>query len=233
MTSPSFIALYGSYLSIELALFHKDKYITLKQEPDKRASSILIPMIDELLQSQNLTLQNLDFLAIDAGPGAFTSLRVTISTANGIAFASKIPLIGIDGLEALAHETIKQKKLDEGDTIICMLNAYNQEVYVAEFQTLNNELCKNEKPFYAPIKTVLETITKKYQTQPLYFTGNGAHLHAGLIQTIIPHSQIAPIAYASAETVGELGRKAFLQNQGLSSEIQPLYLKTATFAAMT
>ena len=54
-----------------------------------RASAQLLPLIDQLLVQHECELSDLDFIALDQGPGAFTSLRVVLTTINGIAFAQK------------------------------------------------------------------------------------------------------------------------------------------------
>ena len=102
------------------------------KETNKKASSLLVPYIKQILEKNSLKISDLDFICADQGPGAFTSLRVTIATINGISFASKIPLIGIDGLDALNQETLSDvmlKKQGVPEILIVLLNAYNNEVY--------------------------------------------------------------------------------------------------------
>jgi tRNA threonylcarbamoyladenosine biosynthesis protein TsaB len=63
----------------------------------------LAPAIQDLLTRCNLTMENLTALGIAIGPGSFTSLRVGLALAKGLAFARGIPLIGIPTLDILAH----------------------------------------------------------------------------------------------------------------------------------
>ena len=108
MKTPLFISIQGSYSQLQLSLFKGNSCLTLISETNKKASSLMVPLIEEMLKQHSLTLCDINFICADQGPGAFTSLRVTIATINGISFAQHIPLIGIDGLDALAQETHKR-----------------------------------------------------------------------------------------------------------------------------
>ena len=63
----------------------------------------LAPAIQELLRQCNLTMEKIHALGVAIGPGSFTSLRVGLALAKGLAFARGIPLIGIPTLDILAH----------------------------------------------------------------------------------------------------------------------------------
>lgn len=75
---------------------------------DERAgqsqSRRLLPMIESLLRDSGLSMSDLDAIAFDAGPGAFTSLRIGCGVAQGLGFALSIPLIPVGSLEALAEQ---------------------------------------------------------------------------------------------------------------------------------
>lgn len=63
----------------------------------------LAPSIQDLLASHNLKMENITAVGVAIGPGSFTSLRVGLALAKGLAFARGIPLIGIPTLDILAH----------------------------------------------------------------------------------------------------------------------------------
>jgi tRNA threonylcarbamoyladenosine biosynthesis protein TsaB len=65
-------------------------------------AAMLIPMIDELIKEVHLNIQLLDGIAISAGPGSYTGLRIGAATAKGLCYSSGKPLIAIDSLQALA-----------------------------------------------------------------------------------------------------------------------------------
>jgi tRNA threonylcarbamoyladenosine biosynthesis protein TsaB len=63
----------------------------------------LVPHIARLLQQQKLTPRELSGVVVALGPGSFTGLRIGVSVAKGLAFAAKIPMVGIPTLDVVAY----------------------------------------------------------------------------------------------------------------------------------
>ncbi|SEG09449.1 tRNA (adenosine(37)-N6)-threonylcarbamoyltransferase complex dimerization subunit type 1 TsaB [Nitrosomonas ureae] len=97
----------------------------------QRHSEILLSMIHEMLWKAKLTLQQIDSIAFGAGPGSFTGLRIACGVAQGLAYATGIPVIGISTLEAVAQKIDKQK-------VIVALDARMGEIYHAIYQKMTN-----------------------------------------------------------------------------------------------
>ena len=93
----------------------------------QRHSELLLPMIDELLVSHSLKAAHLDCIAFGAGPGAFTGLRIACGVAQGIAFGSNVPVVGVSTLLALAAAS-------RADHVVCCLDARMGEVYHAAYE---------------------------------------------------------------------------------------------------
>ena len=92
--------------------------------------------IEELLAESNLTIVQLDAVAVSGGPGSYTGLRIGVSVAKGICYASRLPLIAITSLEAMAHHVIHHPdryQLPKTDNVVfCpMVDARRMEVYTA------------------------------------------------------------------------------------------------------
>ncbi len=281
------LGIQGSYKQLQIALFSQEHQ--KKQDPgsksltenqyscletiiknDTKASSHLVPYINDLLIKHNLTLENLDFIAIDKGPGAFTSLRVCIATVNGINFANNIPLVGIDGLEALYQETYNalEKKLTKTvatdpddtkeqitsptiDTIVCLLNAYNNDVYylirdIRDTQERQKEPSKNSEQNIAPksCKKIDSLLTEILLTRPnknIFFTGNAVSMHKDLIRKKLgshAHIQYPLQEICSAEQVARMGLEIYERKNNdpdnlLTNKIVPNYLKTQYFSIRT
>ncbi|MCK5458218.1 MAG: tRNA (adenosine(37)-N6)-threonylcarbamoyltransferase complex dimerization subunit type 1 TsaB, partial [Melioribacteraceae bacterium] len=65
-------------------------------------SEKLVPMIEELLNSNSVKTNELDWIAVSNGPGSFTGLRIGMTTAKGLAFASNLPILPVPTFDALS-----------------------------------------------------------------------------------------------------------------------------------
>lgn len=90
-------------------------------------SELLLPLLHELLLTNDVTLSQLDGIAFGAGPGSFTGLRIACGVAQGLAFATNSALIGVSTLEALAQKSGNNK-------IIATLDARMGEIYHAAYK---------------------------------------------------------------------------------------------------
>lgn len=92
-------------------------------------SEKLVPLIDQLSQDAQIDLNQLELIAISAGPGSFTGLRIGMAAAKGLAFALGCPLISVITLDALAF----QMPVQAG--IVCpLIKARPDEVYTAQYE---------------------------------------------------------------------------------------------------
>lgn len=107
------LSLDCSTLTLSLALLRADGAVVEHREvgPPHRQSEILPGEIQALLQSNQLTLKDLTGLVVGLGPGSFTGLRIGLATAKGLAYALKIPLVGVSSLAALALDGPRQTEL--------------------------------------------------------------------------------------------------------------------------
>ncbi len=98
-----------------------------------RHSAVITLFIQDVLQKSDITISQLDAIAVSKGPGSYTGLRVAYSTAKAICFAQDIPLLEIDTLQAAA-----QMHLHEADRVISMIDARRMEVYYSIWGTEGN-----------------------------------------------------------------------------------------------
>jgi tRNA threonylcarbamoyladenosine biosynthesis protein TsaB len=98
-------------------------------------SEKLIPLIDEALRMARLSLGDLDGIAVSIGPGSFTGLRIGLSVAKGLVFASGKPLIPVSTLRALAMQAIRQSPAGPGELILSVIDARRSEVYAAAYRS--------------------------------------------------------------------------------------------------
>lgn len=90
----------------------------------KTHSQTLLPMLDEIKRMTELDLQTVDAIAVAAGPGSFTGLRIGSATAKGLGLALGIPIIPVPTVDALAYNLYSSGKL------ICpVMDARRNQVY--------------------------------------------------------------------------------------------------------
>ena len=97
-------------------------------------SVYLIPNIVEILNAQKLTIQDLDAIGVNIGPGSFTGIRISAVIARVFAQASNLRLVGVPSLEILS----KINETDKNTTVI--LDARKNKVYFARYDKDNNVL---------------------------------------------------------------------------------------------
>ncbi|MFY0644105.1 MAG: tRNA (adenosine(37)-N6)-threonylcarbamoyltransferase complex dimerization subunit type 1 TsaB [Bacteroidia bacterium] len=136
------------------ALLHQGQ-ITEKNVFEKNShSKLLASMVSDLLENQQCKIQELDAIAISAGPGSYTGLRIGASLAKGIAFAHDIPIISVSSLASIAQALKEQE--EDGDKLYCaLIDARREDVYYGIFNsnleliepeafcTVNNDFLKN------------------------------------------------------------------------------------------
>ena len=154
-----------------VALLNENKCIKeLNITDTKTHSENLMPLIDRVFKETGLTLNDINLLACDIGPGSFTGIRIGISTIKAFAEFKNIPIIPVSSLEALAYN-VKTKK-----NICSLIDARNNQVYCGVFN-------KNFEDMYfaLDINETLDSI-KNYVDANTTFVGNAAVLHKNLIQ---------------------------------------------------
>jgi tRNA threonylcarbamoyladenosine biosynthesis protein TsaB len=124
-----------------VALANNGELLGLKEShEDKSHASLLAVFIKQVLEENNVKVSDLDAIAVSKGPGSYTGLRIGVSTAKGMAYASGIQLISVDTLSAMASGVINGHLLDREQSsgnmtfYLCpMIDARRMEVYAAVY----------------------------------------------------------------------------------------------------
>lgn len=224
-----FIAVQSTYTAIEVGVFAQEKLLSFAREDKIRASKNLVPLIAYTLEQAGITLEQLSLIAVNQGPGPFTTLRVAIATVNGLAFASQLPLIGIDALDAFLQEYATAPLPSQTDrsanATLILFNAFNNDVYYA----LKRPGIQTTKG-YKNIDILLEQIQQELAGQSLICLGNGTELHREKIRQCFGTQASIPQTLPSQNSIQELGLLAlekWSKKEGLSTQLMPLYLKQA------
>ena len=147
-------------------------------------SRTLMPLLDAMLTSSGLELQDMDALAVAAGPGSFTGLRIGVSALKGLAWAAEKPCCGVSTLEAMARNLAHMDAL-----IVCAMDARRNQVYNALFRARGvEELAKELADISAETGKIV--------------VGDGAQLcYTGLLERGVSCT-LAPAALRMQNAVG-------------------------------
>lgn len=216
-----YLAIQNTYTSVQLALYN-GAVARAQIELDKtKASKDCIIALQGLLHTCKIDFEDLAFIAANQGPGPFTTLRVVISTINGLSFASKKPLIGINGIEAFLkeyeHESCKNK--------VVILNAFGDDLYFGI--QINNTYLETG---CASSGTLLLQIAQKIPHDPILFLGNGIAKYQSAIQTTFGNRArfLTPNPdTVSLKQIAQMGLEKWQNQQDISFQLQPLYFKAA------
>lgn len=218
MTTPYFLALQNNFHQIEVALFNNTDLLGMHAISKIEASSDLILTIKELLNTHHLTFKNLSFIAANQGPGPFTTLRVVIATVNGISFAARTPLVGVDGLDAFLDE----HKNENYPVTVALLNAFNHDTYFGiEALGMRETGCKNAEQLIKDLK-------QRYEGKSIRFIGSGTELFKGHIITTLGEQAYLPRPNPDQSSIKAIGLQALQKwhaQKDIRYQLLPLYLK--------
>ncbi len=124
----------------------------------KTHSETLLPMIDEIVKTSEMKLEDLDAIAIASGPGSFTGLRIGAATAKGLALAIDKPIVPVKTCEGLAYN------MWGADGLVCpIIDARRNQVYTGLYQVQGNvEVVMEQTPM--DIHELIEYINKAAHT---------------------------------------------------------------------
>ena len=181
------------------------------------ASSKLAVMIDELLNRCDVSPTQLNGVAVSAGPGSYTGLRIGVATAKGLCFALDIPLMAINTLESMINKVAAQYP---AGTLLCpMLDARRMEVYCLVTDSTRKIL----EPTQAKVIDE-ESFEELLATNKIIFFGNGAIKCQEVITSA--NAIFLSDVYPSAEQIGELAYEKFNAEQFENlADFEPYYLK--------
>lgn len=130
-------------------------------------SAVLLPMIEDMLKAAKTAVRDVDLMAVTVGPGSFTGVRIGVSLVKGLAFADKIPCVGVSTLEAMAAPFAGMDGL-----IVPALDARRGTVFAAVFRSsTDGSVIRLTEDAQLPL-TELMTALSAYGSERIYFTGD-------------------------------------------------------------
>lgn len=188
----------------------------------KNHSVRLMPAIDQLLSELELTVTDIDLLAVTKGPGSYTGIRIAVTAAKTLAWANEIPLYSLSSLTLLARNAYRFHGF-----IVPMIDARRERVYTGIFQMMHGVLQEVIPQQVLPIKDLLE-IVASYK-QPVLVLGEDVERYRKHIEAAIPHNILFGMGVENIPRPSQLGlaawEKRLSQEEPESSSFAPDYLQ--------
>ncbi len=180
----------------------------------------ILPMVDSILASNNLTLADIDGIAFGRGPGSFTGLRITAGVVQGLAFGANLPVVPISSLAALAYGWVQQQQ-SAIDTPVCVaFDARMGEVYFGAYQVSTDD-CQllGQEVVSAP-----HSVSVNFASTQIIALGSGWNLEGLLADKHCLHTDADSQVHALA--IAQLAQTQFMQGNVVSAEqALPVYLR--------
>ena len=214
----------GSGLVASVAIVEDDNLIGEYTTGNKKThSQTLLPMLNQLAQMVDLELESLDAIAVAAGPGSFTGLRIASATAKGLGFSLGCPIVPVPTVDALAYNL-----WGCSDLICPIMDARNQQVYTGLYRFgQQGEFIVVKEQCAVAFEEIAAQINEL--GQPVVFLGDGVPVFETAISQLlqVPYS-FAPAncnrQHASA--VATLGLKYYAAGRQTTAEaFRPEYLR--------
>lgn len=192
----------------------------------KTHSQTLLPMLDEVSKMIELDLSTVDAIAVAAGPGSFTGLRIGSATAKGLGLALNKPLIHIPTLEGLAYNLC-----GSSDVVCPIMDARRGQVYTGIYRFEDDKLIVLEDQMAISIEELGEKL-KKYENK-VVFLGDGVPVFKERLTDAIMKDREIAFAPANvnrqrAASVGALAIRYYEAGKiETAAEHQPDYLRVS------
>lgn len=187
-------------------------------------SQTLMPMVERVVADCGISFKEIEGLAVSAGPGSFTGIRIGISAVKGLAMPNKLPCAPISTLLAMSHN------YSDCDCYICaVMDARCNQVYNAIFDIENGKitrLCEDRallcEELYEEIKNLSQNTEKR-----VIIVGDGTPVFYPFVENL-PFIQRAneDRVYQNATGVAKAAESVFEENKTITpQELLPVYLR--------
>jgi tRNA threonylcarbamoyladenosine biosynthesis protein TsaB len=216
------LALETSAKSVSAAVTENGRILASAYQNTGMTHSVtLMPLVDSMLRHSGLTPEQMDLIAVAAGPGSFTGLRIGVSAAKGLAWALEKPCCGVSTLEAMADNL---RHMDA--TVVCAMDARRNQIYNAVFTACGGELTRRTTDRAIGLAQLADEL--KNDEKRKIIVGDGASLcYTYLLENGIPCSMAPePLRMQNAVGVALTAERMAARGETVSArDLAPNYLR--------
>lgn len=212
------LALETSTEACSVALASAGRVFFRHQVAPRQHAELALPWVEALCEEAGIQRRDLTHIAVGAGPGAFTGVRLGVALAQGLAFAHDLPVAAIGTLQIVAATA----EAEEGQRICVAMDARMQEIYWAEFEWRDGlPVAIGDARVCAPEQVQLEGMG-------WMGLGTGFSAYAGRFTAWAPEALtvVDPHALPDARALLILAQPVFDGHGGLdAAKVEPVYLR--------
>jgi len=201
-----------------VAIGQKEQVLSRFTIAPQQHGRLILPMINELLEEANLSLQDLAAIAFACGPGSFTGVRIATGIVQGLAYGANLPVIAISTLQAMAQGAYQAYG---AKIVVPVLDARIDEVYWGHYHLDADDTMQPAQG--DALAKPQEVICPN--NQGWCAVGTGWSAYEQLLPSVPPadrHSQFFPHAKPMIPLAYRALKRGEMQ---LPSQVQPVYLR--------
>lgn len=184
-------------------------------------SQTLLLMAEQVLSNCNIAPEAVEAVAVAAGPGSFTGVRIGVAAAKGFAWAREIPCYGVSTLEAMALQLGEQNGI-----ILPVMDARRSQVYTALFRMEGGKLMRLVDDCAISLDALKEKI--KSFGEPIFLVGDGSILCYNTLKEAVSTLVLPPEHRMHQRSAGvgmAANAKILAGEPGDANALQPNYLR--------
>ena len=182
-------------------------------------SKTLLSMTKDLLKNLDVSIEDIDLIAVSSGPGSFTGVRIGVAAAKGLAWGADKPVCGVSPLEAMAYQL---QEPNTTTTICAVMDARRNQVYNALFELKGGTLlrqCQDRAISLEDLAAELQNIGS-----PVCLVGDGAEISYEYLSAADIPCKLAPQLLRDQTAFGA-ALAAIHAIQTTATALEPSYLR--------
>ena len=181
----------------------------------------LMPMTEQLLKNTEMTIDDVDAIAVNAGPGSFTGVRIGVAAAKGLAFPKNLPCVSVSTLESMAYNLLGT------DCVVCaVMDARCSQVYNAMFRIKGETVERLTDDRALSLSDLL--LNFKQTDERILIVGDGAEITYDFLKNEASNAVLAP-KNRRTQTASSVALAAFQKlfegKTQTAAELMPIYLR--------
>ena len=184
-------------------------------------SQTLLVMAEDLMKQCGVTVNDIDAVAVAAGPGSFTGVRIGVAAAKGFAWGKEIPCCGVSTLEAMAENAGVYNGF-----VLPVMDARRQQVYCGLFRAEQGALTRVAPDRAIALSDLAEEI--KSLEEPIFLVGDGSILCYNTLKQDVPTLVLPPEhrMHQRAAGVALVAKQMIARGENCDgAALQPNYLR--------